>query len=185
MTGRIGAANIRDYYRGDYARKYDRRSLHPKWAREQETVERWLSMIGGNADVLDIPVGTGRFLEAYDRLGLCAIGMDVSDDMMALARRKCPWADLRYGDILDIPMDDGSVDCVVAVRILSWFTRSEMERAVRECARVSKSWIITGGGRYDENKVHGSEIEGFDLVERVQIDRDHRGDYELVLMRRS
>lgn len=185
MSVKTGAAHIRDYYRGENAKKYDRRSSHPKWKREQETVERWLGLVGKGADVLDIPVGTGRFLEAYDRLEMNAIGMDVSEDMMAQALVKCRWADLRYGDILDIPMEDRGVDCVVAVRIMSWLTRDEMQRAVKECARVAKTWIITGGGRHDENKVHGSEIDGFDLVERVHIDRDHRGDYELVLMRRS
>lgn len=182
---KIGAEVIREKYKGAVADKYDKRARHPKWQREQATVERWLTLIGSGASVLDIPVGTGRFLEMYARHGMTAIGMDVSEDMLAKAREKVPSADLRYGDILAIPLSDLCVDCVVAVRIMSWLRREEMLRALDECARLARTWIVTGGGRDAENNVQGSEAAGFELVDRVLIDMDARGAYELVLMRRS
>lgn len=180
----IGAAAIKDKYRGRTAEIYDQRSGSAKWHAEEAAMERFLSIVGRGAKVLDIPVGTGRFLAAYRRHGMSAIGMDVSEDMMAQARLKVPESDLRVGDILAINLPTQSVDLAVAVRILSWLTIDEMKHALYELSTVARSWIITGGGRQpDRQKVYQS-LSGFSVHDRVLIDRNTRGDYELVLLRR-
>lgn len=184
MPVKIGADVIRDKYTGRTAEIYDGRAGQPKWRVENDAMARFLDRIGAGASVLDIPVGTGRFLVDYRTRGMPAIGMDVSQDMMAQARLKVPDADLRYGDILAIDMPDASVDAAVAVRIMSWLKIAEMRQALSELARVSRRWIITGGGRSSERRMLAKSVPGFSLADEVVIDRDACGDYTLVLLER-
>lgn len=181
---KIGADVIRNKYFGRTAEIYDGRANSPKWAAEDAAMSRFLDQTGSGT-LLDIPVGTGRFLAEYAKRGISAIGMDVSRDMMAQARLKAPDADLRYGDILAIDMPDKSVDVAVAVRIMSWLTLDEMRKALSELARVSRQWIITGGGRSSERHIIAKSVAGFELADQFVIDADMCGDYTLILLRRA
>lgn len=137
-------------YHGDMAATYDaRREQSPGWQREQRTVERHLSTLPTGSRVLDVPVGTGRFLEAYGRHGLDAIGVDISSAMLAQARAKAPGADLREGSIMDLQFADGSFDCVVCMRFLNWVGGADLDRAVSEIARVCRGTIVCNILMYD------------------------------------
>lgn len=184
MRVKIGADVIRNKYTGRTAEIYDGRAGQPKWNAENAAMARFLDRIGPGASVLDIPVGTGRFLVDYRSRGMPAIGMDVSHDMMAQARLKVPDADLRYGDILAIDLPDASVDVAVAIRIMSWLKIAEMRQALSELARVSRRWIVTGGGRSSERRTIARDVAGFALIDEAVIDRDACGDYTLVLLQR-
>lgn len=183
---RIGADAIRDVYTGAVANRYDdQRSWEPKWQAENAAVEKWLGIIGPGALALDIPVGTGRFLAAYRRHGMTAVGMDVSVDMLALARCKDADAELRVGNILAIDMPDASVDVAIAVRIMNWLKVDEMRVALAELARVTRQWIVTSGGRSIERHAMVRASPGFVLFDEVPIESNIRGDYSLALLRRA
>lgn len=182
----IGSAAIRDRYTGQVASSYDdMRSCEPKWDAECAAVEKWLGIIGAGAHVLDIPVGTGRFLAAYRRYGMTAVGMDVSADMLAQARAKDADATLRRGSILAIDMKDASVDVAVAVRIMNWLTVGEVHIALAELARVARRWIITSGGRSSDRHAIVRNHPGFVLFDEEPIESGPRGDYALALLRRA
>lgn len=142
----LNAEVTRKTYRGAKADTYDRdRVRESKWQRENDAVKEFLLSGGGGVGsmtLLDIPVGTGRFLKLYRELGIKAIGMDVSEDMMRQARVKDPEADIRYGDIFDIPLQDNSVEVAVCIRLLNLITEDEMVRAVKELGRVARDAII-------------------------------------------
>lgn len=141
--GETGAAAIRDRYRGRVAASYDkRRSWESKWKAEHGSLDALLGRIGPVHSVLDIPVGTDRFFGLYSKHGLSAIGMDVSEDMLAKARLKDRTADLRIGDALDIALPDASVDVAVCVRFLNWLTAEEMRRVLAELGRVARNSVI-------------------------------------------
>ena len=113
-------------YQDDRAESYDsRRSSEAKWQAEQTTFEDFLAMVAPTpARILDVPVGTGRFLELYARLGHEAIGIDVSSDMLAqatLKQQQLLEADitLRVGDITALDMDPYSVDVAVCSRLFN------------------------------------------------------------------
>jgi ubiquinone/menaquinone biosynthesis C-methylase UbiE len=130
-------------YHGNVAATYDaRREQSPGWWHQQRTVERYLSTLPAGSRVLDVPVGTGRFLEAYGRHGLDAIGVDISSAMLSQARAKMPDAELYEGSIMDLPFADGSFDCVVCMRFLNWVGGAQLDRAVSEIARVSRGTVI-------------------------------------------
>lgn len=132
-------------YTGDTAQHYDaRRSGSAKWQAEQAIVERLLSRLAAGASLVDIPVGTGRFLRLYRQLGLAATGMDVSDDMLARAREKHTDLPLRRGDIRAIDAADGAYDCALCIRFLNWIDTEPFEAVIRELARVSRRHVIVG-----------------------------------------
>jgi ubiquinone/menaquinone biosynthesis C-methylase UbiE len=134
-------ATTADRYRGAAARDYDATRRHQtKWKRESECLR--VALKGASGTVLDIPIGTGRFIPIYRQLGFkYVIGMDVSQDMLEEAR-KHGGATVARGNILDIPMASGLVDWAVCVRLLNLISEDEMKRAVGELCRVARVGVV-------------------------------------------
>ena len=136
-------------YTGSTAAEYEHNRSHGvKWRTESAIVERILESLPPGRSVLDIPVGTGRFLPLYDRLGMAATGMDVSSDMLSIAREKNVTAKLRLGNIRQIAANDASYDCVLCVRFLNWVDRQGLHAALRELGRVTRSDVIVSVSVY-------------------------------------
>jgi ubiquinone/menaquinone biosynthesis C-methylase UbiE len=143
---------LAEKYHGETASSYDaEREGSPGWQFEQEAVEAQLGTLPAGSRVLDVPVGTGRFLSAYERHGFEAVGVDVSTSMIAEAQKKFPGAELREGSILELPFPDDSFDCVVCVRFLNWIGGDVLDRAVAELARVSRGAIICDITTFDDD----------------------------------
>jgi ubiquinone/menaquinone biosynthesis C-methylase UbiE/DNA-binding transcriptional ArsR family regulator len=94
---------------------------------------------------LDLGTGTGRLIELLDGRWARALGIDLSHDMLAVARAhldraRISGAQVRLGDIyaLDLPRD--SFDLVSLHQVLHFL--DDPGRAVREAARV-----VRPGGR--------------------------------------
>lgn len=142
---------LRDRYRGQRAQNYDRdRVDSAEWKREQEVVESFLrdARLQSNDLILDIPVGTGRFLEFYKSLGCRAAGLDISKEMLEQAVVRAANleldAELGIGDITSIDADDSSATVVICVRILNLLGFNDFSRALAEAARVSSAYVIAG-----------------------------------------
>ncbi|MFO7757650.1 MAG: class I SAM-dependent methyltransferase [Roseovarius sp.] len=92
-----------------------------------------------SGDVLEVGVGTGLSLEAYDR-SLRVTGMDYSEDMLRKARARVAKqglthvAGLRQMDARDLDFPDDSFDTVAAMHVVS--VVPEPERVMSEIARV-------------------------------------------------
>ena len=99
--------------------------------------------------VLDLGSGAGAdVLISARRVGPTgkAIGLDMTDEMLALARRNAEEAGARNveflkGHIEEIPLDDGSVDVVISNCVIN--LSGDKPRVLREVARVLKP-----GGRF-------------------------------------
>jgi SAM-dependent methyltransferase len=86
--------------------------------------------------VLDIGCGVGAFLRLVTARGARAFGLDASTALLDIARRCVPRADLRIGDMEELPYDDDTFDLVCGFN--SFFFANDMVVAVREAARVAK-----------------------------------------------
>ncbi len=76
-------------YHGDIASGYDaKREADPKWTIEQHIIEGMIAELPAGSEILDCPVGTGRFLHAYIANNHRFIGMDISGDMLYVAACK-------------------------------------------------------------------------------------------------
>jgi ArsR family transcriptional regulator len=94
---------------------------------------------------VDLGTGTGRMLELFRDRYRRGLGIDLSPAMLAYARAKLDGAGLRHaqvrqGDIYDLPLDDQVADAAVMHQVLHFL--SDPQRAVREAARV-----LAPGGR--------------------------------------
>jgi len=140
------AESTRRKYRGEIAAGYEaRRRPQVKWKAEDRIVREMLSELPPETVLLDIPVGTGRFIPFYEERGFRVIGLDVSDDMLAHARRKIAAPariTVEVGDIFAIDLPDQAVDVAVCIRLLNLIGATDMEMALRELQRVTRSMII-------------------------------------------
>jgi SAM-dependent methyltransferase len=84
--------------------------------------------------VLDVAAGPGYVAAGAAERGASVIGVDVSEGMLALARRLHPDIDFRHGDAEALPFADTSFDAVVANFLMLHVGRPE--RATGEFARV-------------------------------------------------
>ena len=99
-------------------------------------VSSFCALRGGEVKVLDMACGTGDVSIALRRKGLDVVGADISENMLALARKKAPGIDFRYGDASELPFADGSFDAVtIAFGIRNFDKRAQ---CIRELHRVLK-----------------------------------------------
>lgn len=120
------------------------RALHV----EEQAVERAIRATLGDVPVnalLDVGTGTGRMLELLGRDAASIVGLDLSHDMLSvaranLARAGLSRAQLRQGDIYALPVQPESFDLVVVHQVLHYL--DDGARAIREAARA-----LRPGGR--------------------------------------
>ena len=92
--------------------------------------------------VLDIGVGPGLLAHemalAVGREGRVS-GIDLSEDMLALARKRCDalsWTELQKADALSLPFADDSFDAVVSTQVYEYV--ADVPAALRELRRVMR-----------------------------------------------
>src|SRR5436305_1099628 len=128
-------------YVGEFASDYEDVRHGQKWDSEHEAIVELLEHVEQGSHVLDVPVGTGRFLSHLHARNFSVVGVDASVDMLtlALAANKTIGANfpLLEGDIFSLPFDDATFALVVCIRFLNLVNRANLERAVRELVRVS------------------------------------------------
>src|SRR6202165_2871767 len=95
--------------------------------------------------LLDLGTGTRRMLELFSSDIERGLGLDLSLDMLALARARLDRAGLkncsvRQGDIYDLPLANDSFDVVIVHQVLHFL--DDGARAIKEAARV-----LRPGGR--------------------------------------
>jgi ubiquinone/menaquinone biosynthesis C-methylase UbiE/DNA-binding transcriptional ArsR family regulator len=138
------AAAAQNYFRR-HAAEWDRiRKLHVADAAVEEAVRTALADKPIRA-LLDLGTGTGRMLELFAPDIERGIGLDMSLDMLALARARLDRAGLqhcsvRQGDIYDLALPRDSFDVVIIHQVLHFLDDSA--RAIGEAARV-----LRPGGR--------------------------------------
>ena len=137
-------AAAQNYFRR-HAAEWDRiRKLHVAEAAVEEAI---CTALDGAPirSLLDLGTGTGRMLELFAAKIERGLGLDLSLDMLALAREHLDRAGLkncsvRYGDIYDLALPRDSFDVVIIHQVLHFLDDSG--RAIREAARV-----LRPGGR--------------------------------------
>jgi ubiquinone/menaquinone biosynthesis C-methylase UbiE/DNA-binding transcriptional ArsR family regulator len=126
------------YFR-QHAAQWDRiRKLHVA----DEAVEAAIVGALGDAPMrvlLDLGTGTGRMLELFGPQIERGLGLDLSLDMLSLARARLDRAGLRHcsvrqGDIYDLALPKDSFDVVVIHQVLHFL--DDGARAIQEAARV-------------------------------------------------
>jgi ubiquinone/menaquinone biosynthesis C-methylase UbiE len=138
------AAAAQNYFRR-HAAEWDRiRRLHVADAAVESTIRAALADKPIRS-LLDLGTGTGRMLELFGPDIERGLGLDLSLDMLALARARLDRAGLRHcsvrhGDIYDLALPRDSFDVVIIHQVMHFLDDSA--RAIAEAARV-----LRPGGR--------------------------------------
>lgn len=125
---------IVDYY-NQLAEAYDDHRFNNTYGRfidaeERRTLDRLLT--GTGPAVLEMACGTGRLLRYASH------GIDASEKMLAVARRKFPDKHLQQAFAQSTPFADGRFDAVYTFHLMMHLTREEIGAIVREAYRILK-----------------------------------------------
>jgi len=136
---RAARASSAQTYFSQHAAQWDRiRRLHVADAAVEGAIQAALADRPIRS-FLDLGTGTGRILELFGPEIERGLGIDMSLDMLALARARLDRAGLRHcsvrqGDIYDLAVPAGSFEVVIIHQVLHFL--DDGGRAIREAARV-------------------------------------------------
>lgn len=137
------AEAAQSYFR-EHAAEWDRlRKLHAA----DDAVEQAIQKALGDKpfrSLLDLGTGTGRMLELFGPQVERGLGIDMSLDMLLLARARLERAGLRHcsvrqGDIYDLSVPRDSFDVVIIHQVLHYL--DDGARAIKEASRA----LVPGG----------------------------------------
>lgn len=125
-------AEIASYYEAD-------RKTEALWGIEQTFMRDVVCAMPQHSTLLDIPVGTGRFLEFYQEQKLNVHGVDISEAMLSEARGKfcSDNLTLEVGDARSLRFSNKSFDYVICWRLLHLLPQDVLEEVIRELVRVA------------------------------------------------
>jgi len=109
----------------------------PATCREYLTVHQHLGLGEGDR-LLDMACGAGLAIELATIRGAVCAGIDASPRLIAIARDRTPDADIRVGDMRELPWEDGSFDIVTTFRGIWGTTPGAFDEAHR---------VLRPGGR--------------------------------------
>jgi SAM-dependent methyltransferase len=122
------------------------------WADTWEGAQGWGSRlydhvlraanIGPGTIVLDCGCGAGRFVHLATEHGAEVAGIDAAANLVEIAARRAPRADLRVGDFESLPWPDDSFDVVTGFSTFQF--ADDHVRALGEARRVSRGpvWVV-------------------------------------------
>ena len=134
-------------YTAAVASNYERdREVEAHWWKEDEFVREYFRdrVV---PRLLDLPVGTGRFLPHYKR-AQTIVGVDVSEDMLSEARRKLPLlpagvvASVERGDVFALRFADREFTHAVVWRLFHLIPPDLIAGAIAELCRVTQGEIV-------------------------------------------
>jgi SAM-dependent methyltransferase len=96
--------------------------------------------VGPGTQLLDIGCGSGLALALSAVRGAVPSGIDISPGLLGVARDRLAQADLRDGDMEDLPFADASFDAVIGINAFQF--AGDPRQALKESARV-----LRPGGR--------------------------------------
>jgi demethylmenaquinone methyltransferase/2-methoxy-6-polyprenyl-1,4-benzoquinol methylase len=91
--------------------------------------------------ILDVATGTGKQAFAFARKGFNVVGVDLSEDMLAVARRKNRYGSVEFeiADATNLPFDDNSFDMACVSFALHDMIPTIREKALKEMVRATRA----------------------------------------------
>lgn len=166
------------------AKNYDQSPGHSGF--EEEWKKYLEKKLNSEARVLDVGTGTGFMALLLAELGYDVVGVDISEEMLKVAREKAEKRNLkiefRIGNAEKLDFSDEEFDAVIS-RHLLW-TLKDPKACVAEWKRVAKNKVIAIDGVWSSNDLISRAKSlvgkiGIALIERknvfkLQYDKDTR-----------
>lgn len=93
----------------------------------------------GNGRVADLGCGPGHVTKYLSERGVAAFGIDISPEMIRVARTLCPELKFDTGDMTSLKLDDASLDGIVSFYSIVHLGAEQLTRVFTEWRRVVKA----------------------------------------------
>lgn len=105
-------------------------------------IEKLITLLGvpKGARILDVGCGSGNYTIALANAGFNVTGLDISQDMLAKAKKKDPAICWVHGDVCDLPFPSDSFDCVTLMLCTHHF--HDLRKGLSEACRVARKVLI-------------------------------------------
>jgi len=129
------ANNYDDYYQSDFGKKVDKI--------EQNIISSLIKEIPKN-EMLELGCGTGHWSEYFSKKGFKLTGIDISDAMLNIAKRKNINAKFKIANSQNLPFNDESFQIISSITMLGFV--NNQDDVIKEIYRVLKKggWLILG-----------------------------------------
>ena len=115
----------------DYVRLVD--SLYP-----QKESKKFISLIKENSLILDLGCGPGRDSKIFSNKGYKVIGVDLSKEMIKVAKQRVKTANFKVMDLRNMSFKDNYFDAIWANAIFMHISKKEISQAIKETLRILK-----------------------------------------------
>jgi len=119
----------RDYFSSSFA--FGRRKM-------ELVLEGVLQRLSLDSKILDVGCGTGEQVRKCRQRGFDVTGLEPAPKMRAIAKAHNPRAPILDGVITNLPFPDQTFDLILAIEVLRYLHRTDVEQAYREMVRVLK-----------------------------------------------
>lgn len=152
MSNRV-RRTIRQYNKiaNEYAKKIEDRVF-------LEEINKFINLLELKPQVLDLGCAAGRDAKALTDRGIDVIAVDLSEKLLAIAKRKYPNIKFRKADIRALPFPSDSFDGIWASAVFHHLDKKEMIPTLKEWKRVLKE----NGIMYLSTKVGRGNWQGKD-----------------------
>jgi len=134
------------------AERYDRERFSSLPGRvfnalEKHNMRKAFRAVPRDQTVLDLPCGTGRFSEVLLEEGFKVIGIDISQAMLEVAKRKLerfgPRFETRVADVRELArMESQRYDVALCARVLMHFPLEEQISFLRSVAELTRRQVV-------------------------------------------
>ena len=195
-------------YSAQNAKEYEEnRNNNPKWKFEDDALDSVLNEFKSEIkDIIDAPIGTGRFLDKFQVLGeqIQIFGIDYSSDMLKIASEKSNLKNISFSqqDIINNKLDV-SGDLTICFRFLNLINWEDAKKTLNNLFTSSKKYFIFSirtiddnytGETFIENKIYlhrKTDVEKiikenyFEILKRFEYKDKRQGDYSLILCKKN
>ena len=116
------------------------------WAQLQEPLQEPLfeavfaeCRVGNGTKLLDVGCGAGRSVQMASERGAKVTGLDASEKLIDIARKRSPKSDLRIGEMQQLPFSDGVFDVVTGF--------NSFQYAASPVAALAEAKRVMNGGK--------------------------------------
>ncbi|MFF7053818.1 class I SAM-dependent methyltransferase [Streptomyces griseorubiginosus] len=103
---------------------------------DRAMIAGFAELVGGGGTVADLGCGPGRVTGYLASLGLSVLGLDLSESMLAVARRENPGLRFERGSMLELDLPDGALAGAVSYYSSIHTPVSQLPRLFAEFHRV-------------------------------------------------
>ena len=113
--------------------------------------------------VLDLGCGNGALTKVLQNKGYCVKGLDMSEELLSIAKEKYPTIDFMQGDATDFTLPE-PVDVVFSNAVFHWINKDRqmnMLKCVHEALKKKGQFVFEFGGHGNNQKIHDALTRAF------------------------